>query len=129
MDTIGDFLTIIRNAVRAQKSACKAQFSNMRKEVALLLKQEGYIANVNEICNENGFKNLEIQLKYVKGISVLNVLKRCSKPGARWYVRKDKIPSVLSGLGICILSTSRGILSGQQARQMRVGGELICKVW
>ncbi|MDR0755900.1 MAG: 30S ribosomal protein S8 [Puniceicoccales bacterium] len=129
MDTIGDFLTIIRNAVRAQKSVCKAHFSNMRKEVALLLKQEGYIANVNEICSENGLKDLEVQLKYVKGVSVLNVLKRCSKPGARWYVRKDKIPSVLSGLGICILSTSRGILSGKQARQMRVGGELICKVW
>jgi small subunit ribosomal protein S8 len=129
MDTIGDFLTIIRNAVRARKSACKTQFSNMRKEIALLLKQEGYIANVNEICNENGLKDLEIQLKYVKGISVLNVLKRCSKPGARWYVKKDKIPSVLSGLGICILSTSRGILSGKQARQVCVGGELICKVW
>ncbi|MDR2396453.1 MAG: 30S ribosomal protein S8 [Puniceicoccales bacterium] len=129
MDTIGDFLTIIRNAVRVRKSACKTQFSNMRKEIALLLKQEGYITNVNEICNEKGLKDLEIQLKYVKGISVLNVLKRCSKPGARWYVKKDKIPSVLSGLGICILSTSRGILSGKQARQMCVGGELICKVW
>ena len=93
------------------------------------LKKEGYIADVKEGTDARGFKNLVIRLKYVKGVPVLNVLKRCSTPGARWYVDCEHIPSVLSGLGICVLSTSKGILSGKEAKEMRVGGELICKVW
>ena len=129
MDTIGDFLTIIRNASRANKPTCCAQFSNIRKGIALLLKKEGYIADVKEGTDARGFKNLVIRLKYVKGVPVLNVLKRCSTPGARWYVDCAHIPSVLSGLGICVLSTSKGILSGKEAKEMKVGGELICKVW
>lgn len=129
MDTIGDFLTIIRNASCAYKPTCSVQFSNIRKGIALLLKKEGYIADVKEGTDEHGFKNLVIRLKYIKGIPVLNTLKRCSKPGARWYVNCEHIPSVLSGLGICILSTSKGILSGKEAKKLRVGGELICKVW
>lgn len=129
MDTIGDFLTIIRNASRANKPTCCAQFSNIRKGIALLLKKEGYIADVKEGTDVRGFKNLIIRLKYVKGVPVLNTLKRCSTPGARWYVDCGHIPSVLSGLGICVLSTSKGILSGKEAKEMKVGGELICKVW
>ncbi len=129
MDTIGDFLTIIRNASRANKPICCAQFSNIRKGIALLLKKEGYVADVKEGTDARGFKNLVIRLKYVKGVPVLNVLKRCSTPGARWYVDCEHIPSVLSGLGICVLSTSKGILSGKEAKEMKVGGELICKVW
>ena len=100
MDTIGDFLTIIRNAVRAHKPTCVVQFSNIRKAIAVLLKQEGYIANVDELENEKGLRNLVLSLKYVKGVPTLNVLKRCSTPGARWYVGKDKIPNVLDGLGL-----------------------------
>ena len=129
MDTIGDFLTVIRNAVRAHKATCTVQFSNIRKSIALLLKKEGYITNVKEMNSEKGLRNLVISLKYVKGVSVLNVLKRCSKPGARWYVSKDEIPYVLNGLGLCILSTSQGILSGFRAKKLGIGGELICKVW
>ena len=130
MDTIGDFLTIIRNANRVRKAECCVPFSNIRKVIALLLKQkEGYIADVKEGTDARGFKNLVIRLKYVKGVPVLNVLKRCSTPGARWYVDCKHIPSVLSGLGTCVLSTSKGVMTGHQAKKMSVGGELICKVW
>ena len=128
MDTIGDFLTVIRNASRAHKVSCSVPFSNIRKGIALLLKAEGYLADVKE-SEENGLKTLVIRLKYVKGVPALNVLKRCSTPGARWYVDSKHIPSVLSGLGICVLSTSKGILTGTQAKAQSVGGELICKVW
>ena len=129
MDTVGDFLTVIRNAVRAHKPYCRVQFSNMRREIANLLQKEGYLASVKERTSENGLRDLDIGLKYVKGISVLNVLKRCSKPGARWYIAKEEIPNVLNGLGLCILSTSKGIMSGRQARKEGVGGELICEIW
>ena len=129
MDTIGDFLTIVRNASRAHKKECIASFSNVRKAIALVLKDQGYIADVNETVSDAGFKVLNIRLKYVKGVPALNVLKRCSTPGARWYVDCEHIPSVLSGLGICVLSTSKGILTGSQAKAQSVGGELICKVW
>ena len=129
MDTIGDFLTIIRNASRARKVECIVAFSNMRKAIALVLKDQGYIAEVKESTSEAGFKTLIIRLKYVKGVPALNMLKRCSTPGARWYVNSQQIPSVLSGLGICILSTSKGVLTGGQAKAQSVGGELICKVW
>ena len=129
MDTIGDFLTIIRNANRVRKAECCVPFSNIRKAIALLLKQEGYIAGVDEVTAENGLKSLVIRLKYVKGVPALNVLKRCSTPGARWYVDCKHIPSVLSGLGTCVLSTSKGVMTGHQAKKMSVGGELICKVW
>lgn len=129
MDTIGDFLTIIRNANRVRKADCCVSFSKIRQSMALLLKKEGYVADVKEVTDEQGFKRLVIVLKYVKGCPVLNRLERCSKPGARWYVNHEQVPSVLSGLGTCVLSTSKGIMTGYQAKKMGVGGELICKVW
>ena len=129
MDTIGDFLTIIRNANRVRKMSCCVAFSRVRHAIALLLKKEGYIAGVEEVKDEKGRKSLIIRLKYVKGCPVLNALERCSKPGARWYVGYAHIPSVLSSLGTCLLSTSKGIMTGHQAKAMHVGGELICKVW
>lgn len=129
MDTIGDFLTIIRNASRVRKASCCVAFSRVRHAIALLLEKEGYIAGVKEVLDEKGRKSLTVRLKYVKGCPALNVLERCSKPGARWYVDCAHIPSVLSGLGTCLLSTSRGMMTGRQARAMKVGGELICKVW
>lgn len=129
MDTIGDFLTVIRNANRVRKASCCIAFSRVRHAIALLLKREGYIAGVEEVADEKGRKSLVVRLKYVKGCPVLNVLERCSKPGARWYVDCAHIPSVLSGLGICLLSTSKGMMTGQQAKAVNVGGELICKVW
>lgn len=129
MDTIGDFLTVIRNASRAHKASCCVPFSNVRKGIASVLKNEGYVAGIEEKTSENGLKSLVVRLKYVKGVPVLNVLKRCSTPGARWYVDSKHIPSVLSGLGICILSTSKGIMTGREAKAQCIGGELICKIW
>ena len=129
MDTIGDFLTIIRNASRAHKRDCDVPFSLLKKAIATRLQEEGYIAGVEEKTSENGLKLLSIRLKYVKGVPAFNVLKRCSTPGARWYVDCKHIPTVLSGLGMCILSTSRGVLTGRQALEKKGGGELICKVW
>lgn len=129
MDTIGDFLTVIRNASAAKKATCSVAFSNMRKSLANLLKSEGYVADVQEETNDRGLKSLIIRLKYVKGVPAVSVLKRCSTPGARWYVNKENIPQVINGLGICILSTSKGIVTGKQAKEMGIGGELICKIW
>ncbi len=129
MDTIGDFLTIIRNASRAQKPACDVQFSQMKKEIAQILKKEGYISDLSEAQDDKGFKRLVVQLKYVQSMPALTMIQRCSTPGCRWYVAKQDIPKVLNGLGINILSTSKGIMSDRQARQLGVGGELICQVW
>ncbi len=129
MDTIGDFLTVIRNASRANKSACSVSHSKLRKAIADVLVREGYIAGAKEVTLDNGLKSLIVRLKYVKGVPALSVLKRCSTPGSRWYVDCQHIPSVLSGLGICILSTSKGVMTGQQAKAQSLGGELICKVW
>ena len=129
MDAIGDFLTVIRNANRVRKVSCCVPFSRIRHAIALLLKKEGFIAGVEEVVGEKTQKSLVVRLKYVKGCPVLNVLERCSRPGSRWYVGCPHIPSALSGLGVCLLSTSKGIMTGQQAKEMKVGGELICRVW
>lgn len=129
MDTIGDFLTVLRNAARAKKVSCEVQFSRIRKEIADILKKEGYIADVFEKTDEKGFKRLGVYLKYVQTVPALTALRRCSTPGSRWYVGKESVPSVLNGLGICILSTSKGLMSGRSAKRLGVGGELICKVW
>lgn len=129
MDTIGDFLTVLRNASRAKKAECDVQFSKVRVGIAKILQDEGYICDVAERVDEKGFKRLVVKLKYVKTIPVLSELKRCSTPGARWYVSKDDVPKVLNGLGMCIISTSRGLMCGHKAKRLGVGGELICKVW
>lgn len=129
MDTIGDFLTVIRNANRVHKVSCCVPFSRVRQAIAVLLKKEGYIAGADEVTDGKARKLLVVRLKYVKGCPALSVLERCSKPGARWYADCAHIPSVLSGLGICLLSTSKGIMTGRQAKAANVGGELICKVW
>lgn len=129
MDTIGDFLTVLRNASRAKKAECEVQFSKVRFGIAKILQDQGYINDASERLDENGFKRLVVRLKYVKAIPVLSELKRCSTPGARWYVSKDSMPKVLNGLGMCIVSTSRGLMCGHKAKSLGVGGELICKVW
>jgi len=129
MDVIGDFLTVVRNANRVRKSFCSVPFSKVREDIARVLVEEGYIARFETQADESGKRNLKIRLKYVKNVPVLNMLKRCSKPGARWYVDCAHIPSVLSGLGICILSTSKGFMTGKKAKSAGLGGELICKVW
>lgn len=128
-DTIGDFITIIRNASAARKGACTAPFSKMRLAIASILKSEGYIVDYSEGQNEKGFKILTIELKYVGGKPAITGIQRHSTPGCRLYYGCKEIPRVLNGLGVAILTTSKGVVRARDARKQGVGGELVCKVW
>lgn len=129
MDTIGDFLTIIRNASAVGNHTCVCPSSKLRLEIAQILKGVGYIRSFVEAQNDRGFKELSISLKYVKGQPAIQGIKRVSKPGCRLYYAYTEIPKVLGGLGISILTTSKGLKRDSDARRQKVGGELICQVW
>jgi small subunit ribosomal protein S8 len=124
VDPIADMLTRIRNAYTALHNEVNVPLSKLKLEVAGILKREGFILDYTP--KEREFK---IKLKYFNGKPVINGLKKVSKPGRRIYVKADEIPNVRNGLGICILSTSQGILEGKEAKKMRVGGEIICEIW
>jgi small subunit ribosomal protein S8 len=127
-DPVGDMLTRLRNATRAGHESVVMPSSRMKAEIARVLKEEGYISDytVHERKPQN---ELTIQLKYgPQRVSVIRELKRISKPGLRQHVSKREIPRVLGGLGISILSTSKGILADHEARRQNVGGELLCTV-
>lgn len=132
-DPIADMLTRIRNAslVHLEKTTMPA--SNLKLHIAEILKQEGFIADVRreELDGQaGGGEKLTVVLKYGRDrASAIDGIRRVSKPGRRVYVRYDRIPRVLSGLGISILSTSRGVMSDREARRQKVGGELLCEVW
>ena len=127
-DPISDFLTVIRNGYRANKETCVTRFSKIHLRIAEILKEEGYIAGVRKI--EDGRKQfLEIQLKYVDETPAITGVRRVSRPGRRMYFQSREIPRTLGGLGVGILTTSRGILKDRDARQQKVGGELICAIW
>ena len=128
-DTIGDFLTIIRNASMARKAVCTAQHSKMRASIASILEKEGYINSVSEGTDKRGFKTLEMELKFLEDTPAITGIERHSKPGRRLYYGVNEIPRVLGGLGVAILTTSKGVMRARDARQNGVGGELICKVW
>jgi len=128
-DPIADMLTRIRNANRARHKEVETPSSNLKLEIIKILKQEGYIKDY-ELVKGNKQGIIKIQLKYEpskKG--VISVIKRVSKPGLRIFVKKDSITKVLNGMGISILSTSKGILTDKKAGEMGVGGELICTVY
>lgn len=127
-DNIGDFLTIIRNASSARKDVCAASASNVREGIAKILKDSGYIADYS-VAGEKADKKITITLKYVNEVPALTQIERVSKPGRRLYYSYTDVPRVLGGMGISILTTSRGILSDAQCRANKAGGELICKVW
>ncbi len=127
-DTIADFLTRIRNANMVKHETVLIPSSNTKVSLAKLLKEEGYISDY-EIIEENGFKNIKITLKYVNGVKAIQGLKRISKPGLRVYVEAKNLPKVLNGLGIAIVSTNKGILTDEQARNANVGGEVLAYVW
>jgi len=128
-DPIADMLSRIRNAALARHDRTEMPASRMKTAVAQILKNEGYIADVRPGDGE-GANKLTIVLKYGRDRqSAIDGVKRVSRPGRRVYVRHDQIPRVFSGLGISILSTSRGIMSDREARQQKVGGELLCEVW
>jgi len=123
-DPIADMLTRIRNAHLALHKEVSVPRSRMKEAIAAILKQEGYVEDVSVAD-----RNITIQLKYHKGKPAISGLNRLSKPGRRLYVGSAQIPRVQNGLGICILSTSRGVLDGQTAQSEKTGGELLCEIW
>ena len=128
-DPIADFLTRIRNAFRTDKRWVDIPSSNMKKRIAYVLKEEKYIKDFFFI-NHGQFQTIRIFLKYdFNGVSVIEDIKRCSRPGQRIYVGNKEVPRVLDGLGISILSTSKGILSNKAASRLNIGGELLCEVY
>ncbi len=128
-DTISDFLTIIRNAYRARKEQCLAPYSRMHWSIAQILRQEGFIGEVREGKDANGHKAIEISLKYVDEVPALTGIQRQSTPGRRLYYSYNEIPRVLGGLGVGILTTSKGVMNDRNARRQKVGGEMLCSVW
>ena len=128
-DPIADMLTRIRNASRARHAEVVVPASRVKREIARILKDEGFIADVSE-DREGAVQVLRLTLKYVDGKApVVSGLKRISKPGLRVYAGKTEIPRVLGGLGIVIVSTSQGIMTGAQARKAQLGGEILAYVW
>lgn len=127
-DPIADFLTRIRNAGAAQKGELTVPYSKIKAEIARILKQEGYIKDY-EVDTTGKFPQIKITNKLVSRTAAITGLKRVSKPGLRKYVGADEIPRVLGGMGISILSTPRGIVSGREAKKQKVGGELLAYVW
>jgi small subunit ribosomal protein S8 len=128
-DPIADMLTRVRNASRARHTEVIVPASRTKREIARILKEEGFIADVRE--ERDGVAQLlRIELKYVDGkVPVVSGLKRISKPGLRVYARKTDIPRVLGGLGVVIVSTSKGIMTGTQAKQAQLGGEILAYIW
>jgi small subunit ribosomal protein S8 len=132
IDTIGNFLTIIRNKVMASSPYAVASYSKVNVEIARILKEEGFIKDVQIVeGTETWNKTLKIVLKYVNGESVLHEITRVSKPSRRMYAKVKNLKPVINGLGVVILSTNRGIMTDKQAKEssLRVGGEVICTVW
>jgi len=127
-DSIANYLTKIRNAVRIKKATVKVCDSSMLREITNILRNYGYIENFSLCKDENDHNIIEIRLKY-NPLSPINEIKRISKPGRRVYSKCEDIPKVLNGLGIMILSTSLGIMTDKEARKRNVGGELLCHVF
>ena len=126
-DPISEMLTTIRNGLKARLHSVATPASNVKGEIARVLKEEGYLADV--VLTSEFPKQLVLTLKYnEKAVPAITELKRISKPGLRRYAGVDSIPSVLDGMGIAIVSTSKGIMSGEAARKAKLGGEIICTV-
>ena len=126
-DPISDILTRIRNAGRALLPAVEMPHSKVKENIAHILKQEGYVAEV--AVDGKTIKQLKIKLKYQGKKSVIEGIKRISKPGLRHYVGSTEIPRVLAGMGVAVISTPEGVMTGTQARKKNLGGELLCYVW
>ena len=128
-DPVSDFLTRLRNASKAGLAECISPHSNLKQSLAAILKAEGYITDFGDGTDAQGHKTLVVKMKYVASTPALTALNRVSTPGRRLYFRYNEIPRVLNGLGIAILSTSKGLLKDQDCRRQKVGGELVCNVW
>jgi small subunit ribosomal protein S8 len=123
-DPISDMLARIRNAHQAYHKQVFIPASRVKQDLASILKEQGYVEDVGEA---NG--DIEITLRYEKGKALISGMKRVSTPGRRVYVKAQDIPRVQNGLGVCVLTTSHGVMDGESARQKNVGGEVICEIW
>ena len=129
MDPIGDMFTRIRNGQMRSLDNIKVPASKFRLKILEVLKSEGYINNFLIQNSKNNKKDLKVNLKYFEGSPVIKEIKRVSKPGRRVYSRASSIPKIQNGLGLAILSTSKGIMSDTEARKKNIGGEIICRVF
>jgi small subunit ribosomal protein S8 len=128
-DPIADMLTRLRNGTLARHLSVDIPHSNMKERIARILKEEGFVRDY-QVLREGPKATIRVDLKYTSARRpVLTHLKRISKPGLRIYTGKDRIPRVLSGMGLVILSTPRGVITGQHARRLGVGGEVLCEIW
>ena len=128
-DPISDFLTRLRNASKAGLAECVMPHSKLKESLAGILKAEGFVRAVATGTDERGHKTLIVTMKYVDSAPVITGLKRTSTPGRRIYTGYTEIPRVLNGLGLSIISTSKGLMKDQDARRHKLGGELVCTVW
>lgn len=129
-DPVSDFLTRIRNALRARHRYVDVPLSKLKQNIAVILKEQGFIENFLVKQDQNNRGTMRVFLKYRLGRTpVITGIKRMSKPGLRRYVSCDDIPHFYGGLGLSIVSTSKGVLAGQDAQKQKVGGELLCIVW
>lgn len=129
IDSIGNFLTVIRNGIMVSKPSVITSYSKMHQDIAKILKDEGFIRDATMNTDETGKKSLKIFLKYVDGESVIHEISRVSKPSCRRYSATKNIEPVISGLGLSILTTNKGVISHKTAEALGVGGEVICTVW
>jgi small subunit ribosomal protein S8 len=127
-DPIADFLTRVRNAVKAKKKYVDIPSSKMKVSLAEILKANKFIRDYN-VVEDNKQNILRVHLQYIGGTPSITGIKRISKPGLKQYVNKDELPKVLNGLGIAVLSTPKGLLTDKQAKREAIGGEVVCHVW
>jgi small subunit ribosomal protein S8 len=128
-DPLGDLLTRIRNGQAARLTAVNSPASKLRTNVLEVLKREGYIRDYSVSKKDNGFNEVSVELKYSEGQPVIREISRVSRPGLRVYSQATEVPKFYNGLGISILSTSRGVMSDKEARAANVGGEILCRVF
>jgi small subunit ribosomal protein S8 len=130
VDPITDLLNRIRNAGMAQHASTLVPHSNMKAQILEIMQQCGYIEGFSEEVGDGVHKQLVVKLRYIDDSrTAINKMKRISKPGRRWYCNAKAIPQIKSGLGVSILSTSKGIMTDRDARRLNVGGEIICEIW
>lgn len=128
-DPVSDYLTRIRNAIMAKKKVVEIPASNLKKNMTEILLQHSFIQEYKVVDTSDKQGMISIRLKYHNDESVILGLERVSRPGIRRYVKSDELPRVLNGLGIAIISTSKGLMTDKEARKLNVGGEVICNIW
>jgi len=127
-DPIGDYLTRVRNAITSKHEKVDIPASRLKLEITKILKEEGYVQNF-KVQEDSKQGVIRIFLKYVDGAPVITGLKQISKPGCRIYSSKEKVPTVMGGLGVSIVSTSKGLMTGERSHKNGLGGEVLCEVW